>query len=59
MRFKAAKTTNEFILIPILFDYVEIGNCDGCVWKGLRHQRCSCCRRNRFLKDGYTNKEEG
>lgn len=44
---------------PILFDYVEIGNCDGCVWKGLRHQRCSCCRRNRFLKDGYTNKEEG
>lgn len=44
---------------PILFDYVEVGNCDGCAWKGLRHQRCSCCRRNRFLKDGYTNKEEG
>ena len=43
---------------PILFDYVEIGNCDGCAWKGLRHQRCSCCRRNRLLKDGYTKKEE-
>lgn len=38
---------------------VEIGNCDGCAWKGLRHQRCSCCRRNRSLKDGYTKKEEG
>ena len=43
---------------PCLFDYVEIGNCDGCAWKGLRHQRCSCCRRNRLLKDGYTKKEE-
>lgn len=42
---------------PMLFDYVEIGGCDGCSWKGLRHQRCSCCRRNRFLKDGYTKKE--
>ena len=43
---------------PILFDYVEIGNCDGCAWKGLRHQRCSCCRRNILLKDGYTKKKE-
>ena len=30
--------------------------CDGCRWKGKRPQRCSCCRRNRYLKDGY---EEG
>lgn len=21
---------------PILFDYVEVGNCDGCAWKGYR-----------------------
>lgn len=39
---------------PCLFDWVEIGSCDGCKWKGTRHQRCSCCRRNRRLKDGYT-----
>ena len=43
---------------PTLFDYVEIGNCDGCAWKGLRQQRCSCCRRNRLLKDEYTKKKE-
>ena len=39
---------------PCLFDWVEIGDCDGCKWNGKRHQRCSCCRRNRHLKDGYT-----
>lgn len=30
--------------------------CDGCRWKTKRPQRCSCCHRNRYLKDGY---EEG
>lgn len=44
---------------PILFDYVEIGGCDGCAWNGVRHQRCSCCRRNRSLKDGYTKGRAG
>lgn len=37
---------------PIIFDYVEIGNCEGCKWKN-RHQKCSCCRRNRNMKDSY------
>ena len=32
---------------------VPIGNCDGCHWKGRRHQKCSCCRRNRHMKDNY------
>lgn len=40
---------------PCLFDAVEIGGCDGCRWQG-RHQKCSCCRRNRGMKDCY---EEG
>lgn len=44
---------------PMLFDYVEIGGCDGCAWNGVRHQRCSCCRRNRSLKDGYTKGRAG
>lgn len=37
---------------PLIFDYVEIGNCEGCKWKN-RHQKCSCCRRNRHMKDSY------
>ena len=37
---------------PIIFDCVEIGNCENCRWKG-RHQKCSCCRRNRYIKDCY------
>ena len=27
--------------------------CSGCRWKGVRHQRCSCCCRNLYLKDNY------
>jgi hypothetical protein len=35
-------------------DAVEVGNCDGCCWKEIgRQQKCSCCRRNRYLKDCY------
>ena len=37
---------------PCIFDYVEIGNCKNCKWMG-RHQKCSCCRRNRYIKDCY------
>lgn len=37
---------------PCLFDCVEIGNCENCRWKG-RPQKCSCCRRNRYIKDCY------
>ena len=39
--------------------YVEIGNCENCKWKG-RHQKCSCCRRNRYIKDCYeTDRNKG
>ena len=28
--------------------------CNGCLWRDLkRHQKCSCCRRNKNLKDNY------
>lgn len=33
---------------------VTIGVCDGCMWeKRKRPQKCSCCRRNPFMKDCY------
>ena len=40
---------------PIIFDYITIGGCRTCRFSG-RHQKCSCCRRNRYLKDCW---EEG
>lgn len=27
--------------------------CEGCRWLAARHQRCSCCRRNIYMKDNY------
>lgn len=39
-----------------VWDALQISECDGCKWKGKRHQKCSCCRRNRYIKDNY---EEG
>lgn len=41
----------------ILFDCVEIGDCDNCRWKN-RKQKCSCCRRNRYIKDCYEEKQK-
>lgn len=35
-----------------LFDWIDVSGCDGCKWKK-RHQKCSCCRRNRNMKDCY------
>lgn len=29
------------------------GLCDGCKFKGKRHQKCSCCLRNKYIKDCY------
>ena len=41
-------------------DAVEVGSCEGCHWKEIgRQQKCSCCRRNRYLKDCYEAKMEG
>ena len=34
------------------WDSIQIGECDGCKWRN-RYQKCSCCRRNRGLKDNY------
>lgn len=33
--------------------------CDGCKWNGKRHQKCSCCRRNRNMKDNYKEENNG
>ena len=31
-----------------------IPNCHkDCRWRGVRQQKCSCCRRNLFMKDNY------
>ena len=27
--------------------------CTDCRWMGVRHQKCSCCIRNRSMKDNY------
>ena len=41
-------------------DAVEVGNCDGCYWKQIgRQQKCSCCRRNRDMKDCYRRADDG
>lgn len=37
---------------PILFDFVEIGDCEKCRWRE-RYQKCACCRRNRHMKDCF------
>lgn len=34
-----------------------VGECNGCKWKWVRQQKCSCCRRNRNLKDCYELEE--
>lgn len=36
---------------------LQISECDGCKWNGKRHQKCSCCRRNRNMKDNYKEEE--
>ena len=35
-----------------IFDGFMIGGCETCKWKN-RPQKCSCCRRNRHIKDCY------
>lgn len=37
---------------PALDDLQKM-SCADCKWKGKRHQRCSCCIRNRGMKDNY------
>lgn len=33
------------------------GVCEGCIWKGVRYQKCSCCVRNANIKDCYKEVE--
>lgn len=33
--------------------------CDGCKWNGKRYPKCSCCRRNRNMKDNYKEENHG
>ena len=33
--------------------------CDGCYWRNRRYQKCSCCRRNRNMKDNYKEENHG
>lgn len=35
------------------WDSFPVGECNGCRWWQNRYQKCSCCRRNRGLKDNY------
>ena len=38
-------------------DKSNILGCDGCKYKGKRHQKCSCCVRNMNMKDEYEYEE--
>ena len=41
-------------------DAVEAGTCEGCIYSNRkRPQKCSCCRRNKDLKDCYEAEENG
>ncbi len=35
------------------YDCFYVGGCAHCKWNGKRPQKCSCCRRNRYMKDNY------
>ena len=53
------KITRQIIENAPAVDAVEVGSCDGCYWKEIgRHQKCACCRRNRFLKDCYERRAD-
>lgn len=41
---------------PTICDSIEIGGCRSCKWSG-RTQKCSCCRRNRYIKDCWEKKD--
>lgn len=51
---RLTKQYRVIVLNAPAVDAVEAGSCDGCHWKEIgRQQKCSCCRRNRYLKDCY------
>ena len=55
--------TDYFTLTSLLYDAIHnertaTETCNGCRWRG-RHQKCSCCRRNRSMRDSYEEVERG
>lgn len=49
---------NDFNLdVPVIGETKTDADCTGCRWRGVRPQRCSCCRRNIYMKDNYEVKE--
>lgn len=51
---KAAVLRYAQRLKGVILDAVEVGNCKGCAWENRkRPQKCSCCRRNPYMKDCY------
>lgn len=54
--------TDYFTLTSLLYDAIHnertaTETCNGCRWRG-RHQKCSCCRRNRSMRDSYEEQPE-
>lgn len=53
----ALLTVQEFIQQaiwhPLMTDSFTVGSCEGCVYKGTRHQKSTCCRENPNLKSRY------
>lgn len=47
----------EFVLNasrnPFLTNSFTVGDCYDCIYKGERHQKCTCCRENPNLKSRY------
>ena len=40
-------------------DAAEVGSCNGCIYSNRkRPQKCSCCRRNKDLKDCYEERRK-
>lgn len=44
---------------PFMFDWFTVGECRDCKWFANRTQKCTCCRRNRTIKDCYEQKDGG
>lgn len=49
----------EYPKTMFVWDALQISECDGCKWNGKRYQKCSCCRRNRNMKDNYKEENHG
>ena len=50
----AAETARDMAIAALREQEERSKGCDGCWWKNrVRHQKCSCCRRNWDMKDCY------